>query len=338
MTAYILRRIVTAIIVVLIVSFVTFLIFFKVPELAGQSTDNLAAQYVGRNPSQEAIDAVKRNLGFDKSIFVQYWDFTKGIFVGRTFQYGPDAARCEVPCFGYSFKNHLPVWPDLTSRLTVTLSLALGAAVIWLIGGVTVGVISALRRGRPVDRISMFIALAGVSLPIFFTGLLVKAIFVYGPSWLNIYTEIVYVPFTDNPLTWASNLFLPWVTLAFLYAALYARLTRAGMLETMGEDYIRTARAKGLGERRVVVKHGLRAALTPIVTIFGLDFGLLLGGAVLTETVFNLPGLGQYAYTAIQNNDLPQILGVTLVAAFFVVFLNLIVDVFYAAIDPRVRY
>ena len=183
----------------------------------------------------------------------------------------------------------------------------------------------------------MIIALAGVSLPIFFTGLLVKAIFVYGPNWLHLYDEIAYVPFDQNPLSWASNLFLPWVTLAFLYAALYARLTRAGMLETMGEDYIRTARAKGLTERRVIFKHGLRSALTPIVTIFGLDFGLLLGGAVLTERVFNLPGIGAYAVQAISNNDLPQILGVTLLAAFFVVFANLVVDVVYAVVDPRVR-
>ena len=338
MTAYIIRRFISAIILILVVSFVTFVIFFEVPKLGGQTTTQLASQYVGRNPSPTAIQAVKKNLGFDQSIFVQYWDFTKGIFVGRTFKYGPDAAHCGVPCFGYSFKNHLPVWPDITSRVSVTLSLAIGAAVIWLVGGVTVGVISALRRGRPVDRISMTIALAGVSLPIFFTGLLAKAIFVYGPSWLNLYTDIHYVAFTDNPLKWAENLFLPWVTLAFLYAALYARLTRAGMLETMGEDYIRTARAKGLPERTVVLKHGLRAALTPIVTIFGLDFGLLLGGAVLTERVFSLPGIGAYAFTAISNNDLPQILGVTLVAAFFVVFSNLIVDIVYAAVDPRVRY
>jgi peptide/nickel transport system permease protein len=336
-TAYIIRRFFSAIILILVVSFVTFVIFFEVPKLGGQTTYGLASQYVGRDANPASVRAVEKNLGFDQSIFIQYWDFTKGIFAGRDFKYGPDKAHCGVPCFGYSFKNHLPVWPDITQRVTVTLSLAIGAAVIWLIGGVTVGVISALRRGRPVDRISMTIALAGVSLPIFFTGLLSKAIFVYGPSWLNLYTEVKYVDFTSNPLHWAENLFLPWVTLAFLYAALYARLTRAGMLETMSEDYIRTARAKGLAERQVIVKHGLRAALTPIVTIFGLDFGLLLGGAVLTERVFNLPGIGAYAFQAIQNNDLPQILGVTLVAAFFVVFSNLVVDIVYAAVDPRVR-
>lgn len=337
MIAYIIRRFIAAILLLLVVTFVTFVIFFEIPRLAGESTTQLAAQYVGRNPSPEAIAAVKKNLGFDLPLYEQFWHFVKQIFVGAHFKYGPDAAYCKVPCFGYSFKNHLPVWPDITSRVTVTLSLAIGAAVIWLIAGVTIGVISALRRGSAIDRLSMTVALVGVSLPIFFTGLLAKAIFVYGPGWLNLYNDITYVSFTKNPLTWASNLFLPWVTLAFLYAALYARLTRAGMLETMSEDYIRTARAKGLIERKVIVKHGLRAALTPIVTIFGLDFGLLLGGAVLTETVFNLPGIGQYAYQAIENNDLPQILGVTILAAFFVVFANMVVDIVYAVVDPRVR-
>lgn len=325
-------------ILLFVVAAATFVVFFKVPTIAGETTDQLATQYVGRNPSPEAVAAVKKNLGFDQPLYTQFWAFVKGLFAGRDFKFGPDKAHCGVPCFGYSFKNHLPVWPDITSRVTVTLSLAIGAAIIWLVAGVTVGVISALRRGSVVDRLSMTIALAGVSLPIFFTGLLAKAIFVYGPSWLNLYTEIVYTPISDSPIKWAENLFLPWVTLAFLYAALYARLTRAGMLETMGEDYIRTARAKGLRERKVIFKHGLRSALTPIVTIFGLDFGLLLGGAVLTESVFNLPGIGQYAFQAISANDLPQVLGVTMVAAFFVVFANLVVDVVYAVVDPRVRY
>jgi peptide/nickel transport system permease protein len=180
----------------------------------------------------------------------------------------------------------------------------------------------------------MTVALAGVSLPIFFTGLLSLALFSY--RW-PIFQNVHYVPITDNPLDWARNLVLPWITLAFLYAALYARLTRAGMLETMNEDYIRTARAKGLPERTVVLRHGLRAALTPIVTIFGLDLGLLLGGAVLTETTFSLPGIGVFAIDAVNQNDLPKVLGVTMIGAFFIVMANLAVDVVYAAIDPRVR-
>jgi peptide/nickel transport system permease protein len=207
--------------------------------------------------------------------------------------------------------------------------------VLWVTGGVSIGVLSALRRGSFFDRFSMGVALAGVSLPVFFTGLIALELFSY--KW-SVFPNVHYVGITTNPLLWARNLVLPWVTLAFLYAALYARLTRAGMLETMGEDYIRTARAKGLPERQVVVKHGLRAALTPIVTIFGLDLGLLLGGAILTETTFSLPGLGQFTILAIQNQDLPEILGVVMIASFFIVIANMIVDILYAIVDPRVRF
>jgi peptide/nickel transport system permease protein len=222
----------------------------------------------------------------------------------------------------------------MVSALPVTVSLALGAAIFWLLGGVSIGVLSALRRGSIFDRFSMGVALAGVSLPIFFTGLISLELFSY--KW-PLFPNVEYVNIAVNPLLWARNLVLPWVTLAFLYAALYARLTRAGMLETMNEDYIRTARAKGLRERSVVVKHGLRAALTPILTIFGMDLGLLLGGAILTESTFSLPGLGQFTVLAIQNQDFPEIMGVVMLAAFFIVIANMLVDILYAAIDPRVR-
>jgi peptide/nickel transport system permease protein len=219
--------------------------------------------------------------------------------------------------------------------MTVTVSLAAGAAVIWLAAGVATGVLSALRRGSVFDRAAMSVALAGVSLPIFFTGLLSLSIFAYQ---LHLFPGGgSFTPITQDPLTWAYDLTLPWITLAFLFAAGYARLTRAGMLETMNEDFIRTARAKGLPERTVVVKHGLRSALTPIVTIFGLDVGLLLGGAVLTESTYSLPGLGKYAIDAINNNDLPKVLGVTMFAAGFIIVANLVVDLLYAVIDPRVR-
>ena len=179
MTAYIIRRVIAAFLLLFVVSLVTFVIFFEVPKFAGESTSQLAAQYVGRDPSPEAIAAVEKNLGFDQPLLVQYWHFISRIFVGANFKYGPDASYCHVPCFGYSFKTHLEVWPDITSRLPVTLSLALGAAVIWVISGVIVGVISALRPGSIWDRFSMTIALAGVSLPVFFTGLLAKSLFVY---------------------------------------------------------------------------------------------------------------------------------------------------------------
>jgi peptide/nickel transport system permease protein len=319
----------------LLVSAITFAIFFLVPRLAGQTAYQLAAQYVGRNPTPDAIRAVEIKLGLNDPLYLQYGRFVKGIVLGVHYNNGPDVSYCPFPCFGYSFRNQEPVWPQLISDAPVTVSLAIGGAILWLIGGVSIGVLSALRRGSFFDRLSMGIALAGVSLPVFFTGLISLELFSY--KW-SLFPNVHYVGITSNPLLWARNMFLPWVTLAFLYAALYARLTRAGMLETMGEDYIRTARAKGLPERKVIVKHGMRAALTPIVTIFGLDLGLLLGGAILTETTFSFPGLGQFTILAIQNQDLPEIMGVVMIAAFFIVVANMIVDILYAVVDPRVRF
>jgi peptide/nickel transport system permease protein len=317
------------------VSVVTFSIFFLVPRLAGASADDLASRYVGRSAGEEEIHQTAEKLGFDDPLPVQYGRFAKGLVAGADYSTGPTTEHCPAPCFGYSFVTHNPVWPELLDRLPVTASLALGAAVIWLLAGVGTGVLSALRKGSFFDRAAMTVALGGVSLPIFFTGLLSLTIFSYGLHWTAPGSS--YTPLQENPARWAYDLLLPWITLAFLYAALYARLTRAGMLETMNEDYIRTARAKGLSEPRVVVKHGLRPALTPILTIFGLDLGLLLGGAVLTESTFSLNGIGRYAVLAITSNDLPKVMGVTLIAAFFIIFANLAVDILYAVLDPRVR-
>src|ERR1700744_4052368 len=279
MIFFIIRRLFLTVILLLLVSMITFAIFFLVPRLAGQTSYQLAAQYVGRNPVPSEIQAVETKLGLNEPIYLQYGRYVKGIVLGTHYNAGTDVSYCPFPCFGYSFRNDQPVWPQLVSDAPVTLSLAIGASILWLIGGVAIGVLSSLRRGSIFDRLSMGVALAGVSLPVFFTGLIALELFSY--KW-PIFPNVHYVPLTTNPLLWARNLVLPWLTLAFLYAALYARLTRAAMLETMGEDYIRTARAKGLPERAVVLKHGLRASLTPIVTIFGLDLGLLLGGAILT--------------------------------------------------------
>jgi len=332
--AFIVRRLLAAVILLVVVSMMTFAIFFLVPRLAGMNSDQLALRYVGRGATAESVQATKERLHLDDPLPVQYGRFVQGIVVGDEFNYGPETVKCPPPCFGYSFRNSQPVTALLLDRIPVTASLAFGAAILWLVGGVSVGVLSALRRGSVFDRAAMSTALAGVSLPIYFTGLLSLALFAY--HWKLWPNGVNYVPFTDNPLDWAYNLILPWVTLAFLYAALYARLTRASMLETMNEDYIRTARAKGLRERTVVVKHGMRASLTPILTIFGLDLGLLLGGAVLTESTFSLPGLGQLVVDAVFGNDLPIVLGVVMVASVFVILANLVVDILYAALDPRV--
>jgi peptide/nickel transport system permease protein len=333
-TTFIVRRLIATVLLLIIVSMVTFAIFFLLPKLGGQTTYGLATQYVGRNPTRAAVLQVERQLGLDQPLQVQYWHYLRAIVAGEHYTAGPHSVYCPPPCFGYSFRSQQPVWPQMVSDAPVTVSLALGAAVIWLIGGVVVGVISALKRGTIFDRLSMGAALAGVSLPIFFTGLVSLELFSY--KW-PIFPNVQFVALTDNPLLWARNLVLPWVTLAFLYAALYARLTRAGMLETMNEDYIRTARAKGLPERTVIGKHALRAVLTPIITIFGLDLGLLLGGAVLTETTFSLHGLGFFTIQAIQNQDFPEIMGVVMLASFFIVIANMIVDILYAIVDPRVR-
>jgi peptide/nickel transport system permease protein len=333
--AYIVRRLLWAVGLLVVLSMVTFSIFYLVPRLGGATPETLASRYVGRAATAETVHLAAERLGLLDPVPVQYWNWLKGVVVGAEYDYGAGVEHCPAPCLGYSFITRQPVWPELLDRAPVTISLAFGASIIWLVAGVSVGVISALRRGTVFDRAAMGVALAGVSLPIFFTGLIALAFFSYrlgitapGGS---------YVPFAENPAQWAYALLLPWITLAFLFSAQYARLTRAGMLETMTEDYIRTARAKGLPERRVVLKHALRGALTPVLTIFGLDVGLLLAGAVLTEKTFSLNGLGKYGYDAIVNGDLPKILGVTLVAGFFVIMANLIVDLLYGVIDPRVR-
>jgi peptide/nickel transport system permease protein len=332
---FIVRRLIAAVFLLVIVSMIIFSIFFLLPKLGGQTNYGLATQYVGRNPTRSAVLQMEAQLGLTKPIIVQYWDYLKAIAVGGHYGTGAGSTYCPPPCFGYSFKNQQPVWPMMVSDIPVTLSLAIGAAIIWLISGIAIGVVSALKRGTIFDRLSMGVALAGVSLPIFFTGLVSLELFSY--KW-PVFPNVQFVAFTQNPLLWARNLVLPWITLSFLYAALYARLTRSGMLETMNEDYIRTARAKGLPERTVIGKHALRAVLTPIITIFGMDLGLLLGGAILTEYTFSLHGLGLFTIEAVQNQDFPEIMGVVMLGAFFIVIANLIVDVLYAVADPRVRY
>ena len=329
MGRYIVRRLIGVVALVFVVMTITFAIFFLVPA----SPATLAC---GKSCSPERIADIEAKLGLDKPVFIgtdsQYVQYVKGFFVGREFADG--TVQCDAPCFGVSFQTDQNVRATILDRLPVTISIAIGAAFLWLLIGVSAGILSALKKGKAIDKISMGTALAGVSLPVYLTALVVATIVCGKLDWLE-YPK--YNDFTSNPISWAQGLVLPWFTLAFLYAALYARITRANMIETMGEDYIRTARAKGLSERKVVGKHGLRAALTPIVTIFGLDLGALLGGAVLTESAFGLPGLGRLAIDSIQTVDLPLILGVTVFSAFFIVFANFVVDLVYAAIDPKVR-
>nr|WP_202036392.1 ABC transporter permease [Streptomyces mexicanus] len=313
-----------------VVILAVFCIFFVFPKWAGV---DIAGSFVGKQADPAAVEAVRVKLGLDDPVYSQVWEFFKGIFVGRTYAAGGDVTHCAAPCFGYSFRTQQAVWPVLTDRFPVTLGLALGAAVLWLVFGVAAGVLSALKRGSLWDRGAMVVALAGVSLPIYFTGLLSLAIFSYGLGWI----DGQYVPIGDSFSGWLGGMILPWITLAFLYAAMYARITRATMLEVLGEDYIRTARAKGLTEQVVIRKHAMRSTMTPILTMLGMDLGALIGGAILTETTFSLPGLGQKVLDAIKNQDLPFILGVTLITSLAVLIANLVVDILYAVIDPRVR-
>ncbi|QXJ19898.1 ABC transporter permease [Actinomadura graeca] len=331
MVAFIVRRLLGAVGLLLIISAVTYAIFFLVPRAAGVTSDDIAGRFAGKQPDAATLAAIKDRFGLDDPIPVQYGKFIKAIVVGDTYDTGTEEIDCPAPCLGYSFRTNQSVTDQIVDRAPVTFMIAIGAAVLWVLAGVSIGVVSALRRGTIFDRAAMGIALAGVSLPIFFTGLLSLAFVVH--RW-EILPAVNYNDVTDNPF----NLLLPWICLAFLYAALYARLTRAGMLETMNEDFIRTARAKGLPEKTVVVKHGLRATLTPIMTVFGLDIGLLLGGAIITEKTFSIPGLGQLALDGVNQSDLPVVLGATLTTALFIVLANLVVDVLYGVVDPRVRH
>lgn len=334
MVRYIIRRLLSSALVVLVISILTFLIFQLTPRLTNVSP---VFYYVGKvPPDAEGLKALEHRFGFDLPIPQQYLNYLHGIFFGRNLDDGfGTKVACHAPCLGYSFRQNVAVTKLLGEAVPVSASLAVGAAILWLLAGVTVGAISALKRGSFIDRLSMGLALTAVSLPIFFTGPVLLLIFSYK---LNVLPNLHYVSITQNPLSWARNLILPWVALAFLFAALYARLTRANMLETMSEDYIRTARAKGLPRRTVVIRHALRAALTPIVTIFGIDLGTLIGTTVITETVFNLRGLGKLSVDAVRQQDLPVVLGVTIVASIAVVIANLLVDVVYGIVDPRVSY
>ena len=320
-------RLGSVIVVLLIVSFATYALFYLAPSDPAQLS-------CGRPCTPQSLAAAKAFMGFDSPWWQQYLTFLGAIFVGRTFGTGVTAIHCAAPCFGYSFQENATVNSLIASRLPVTLSLAIGAAVIWLSLGVAIGVLSALKNGSALDRITMAGAIAGVSAPAYLVGLL--AILVFGFT-LNIVPVSGYVPVTTSPVDWAWHLVTPWLVLAFINAAIYARLTRTQMLEVLGEDFIRTARAKGLPERKVVGKHALRNVLLPVITVFGIDLGSLLGGAIITEQVFSMPGLGALLVSAVHQLDLPLLLGCTLFASFAVTIANFLVDLLYGVLDPRAR-
>ena len=322
MVAFIIRRLLWMVALLLVISALTFLIFYELP-----SADP-ALLRAGRQPTPELVASIRQTLGLDEPVYVQYAKYLEKL----VFHFD----------FGYSYQNNVSVREQIFDRVPATVSLAVGGMVFWLLIGLPIGIFAALRAGRLPDKLAMGLALVAISAPVYWLGLVSLYLFseelgkfpllpgqgAY-PSQGNIFSD---------PGTVIPALIMPCLVLSASFAAIYARFLRGNLMEVMSEDYIRTARAKGLRERRVVFRHGVRSAITTIVTILGLDLGILLGGAILTETVFNIPGVGRLAFDAIQKSDLPTVQGTVLMGAFFIILLNLIVDVVYAFLDPRVRY
>jgi len=316
------RRTLFLILVLIVVSLFTFVVFVKLP-----SGDPII-RAIGRHPSPELVAQVRENFGLDQPLYVQYWRFASGMIPWPGLFLDEDVY--------FSYQTRVPVREAIVDRIPVTLALTIGAAILWLAIGIPIGIISAIKRGTLVDRSAMIFALVGVSMPVFWLGLVLLYVFHFWLGWL----PTAGLPQDQSVLQSVVEGYfvLPWFTLAITSAAFYSRMTRGNLIETMGEDYIRTARAKGVSERTVIYRHGLRAALTPIVTMFGMDVAFLLGGAVITESLFQLPGLGQYAIVSLYGADFPAVMGVTMLGTFFIVVANFVVDIVYAFLDPRVRY
>ncbi|MGH3449512.1 MAG: ABC transporter permease [Haloechinothrix sp.] len=317
MLRFLIRRTLYGAVVVWIISIIVFALFFVAP-------NNVARKLAGRQADIQAVHLIREDLGLDRPLLEQYGDFLWGLLHGD---------------LGYSYYSDEPVNSKILEALPITISLAAGAAVIWIVLGVGIGVLSALRPRSIADRAATTFALLFYSMPTFLLGLLLLYFLFYrlhlaGIGW---FPAATYVPLTEEPAQWARHLILSWITLALVLTGTYIRLTRGSMLDTMGEDYIRTARSKGITERRVTIRHGLRSALTPVVTQFGIDFGTLIGGVLITEQVFGLQGLGYLAVNAVVQGDLPVVIGVVMIASVFTVVANVAVDFSYAMLDPRVR-
>src|SRR5437764_8787180 len=315
MLAFLVRRLVGAVLVLIAVSFITYLIFIKIPG------GDPAVRIAGKLATDQNIADIRQKLHLDDPFYEQYWGMMKSLFNGSL----------------VSYSSQLNVVDQIKQGIPATLSLCIGAGIIWLGFGVLVGVISAITAGRWSDRIITLLALIGISMPVFWLGLIVRYIFAQSHPF-SFMPDGEYVGLTSNPWQWFIHLLMPWLVLAILFIGFYGRVLRSNILDTINEDYVRTAKAKGLPYRRVLVRHVLRNSLIPIVTLFGLDFAAVIGGsAILTETVFDLKGVGWYAAQAVQDLDLPPIMGVTIYATFFIVVFSVVVDLMYAYLDPRIR-
>jgi peptide/nickel transport system permease protein len=312
MLRFLVRRILGAIAVLFAISVLVFLIFNVVP------ATNPAQRIAGKNATPQLIKNVEEEWGFDKALPEQYWTQMKLIFTGKV----------------ESFQSHINVDERILEGIPATASLCIGAAIIWLSFGFLFGYLSAVRSGGWLDRGLTVLALIGVSMPVFWLASILLYYFTYK---IEIFPASGYEPLS-NPGKWASHLILPWISLAVLFAGFYSRVLRSSMLDVMNEDYVRTARAKGLSQRRVMTKHVLRNSLIPVITLFGLDFGVLIGGgAIVTESLFNIEGVGLFTAEALQTQDFPSIMAVTIFGAFFIVLFNILVDIAYAYLDPRIR-
>lgn len=312
MLRFLVRRILSGVLVLWLVTTCVFLLFFA-------TSRDPAARFAGKSATPATLGLLRYRMGLDDPLPVQYWHFVTRLLSGD---------------LGYSYATRSPVRGLIGSSLQVTASLVAGAATLWLVIGVVTGVISATRARSVVDRVITVLVLVGISMPVFITALTLLYLLTYR---IRIFPQAGYVPLQDDPVEWLYHLLLPWITGALLQSAFYTRLTRGSLLDVLGEDYVRTARAKGLNERRVIYRHGLRSAITPVLTQFGMDVGASLSGALVTEWVFGLQGLGQLSVRSMTAGDLPVIMAIVLLAALFVVIANIIVDVAYAVLDPRVR-
>jgi peptide/nickel transport system permease protein len=313
MGRFILRRLISMVFVLFAISVLTFLIFNVIPN--GDPAQRMA----GRTPTEAEIQRIREEWGFDESLPVQYVTTMKKVFTGDL----------------VSYFTRLDVGEEIWKGLPRTFALAIGAAILWMVMAVALGLYSAVRAGRFADRGLTVLALIGISMPVFWIGALMNH---YLGFKLGLFPNGGYVPLTEDPIDWAYHLIMPWTALAILFIGFYSRVLRSNVLDTINEDYVRTARAKGISERRVLVLHVLRNSLLPVITLWGLDFGAVVGGgAILTETVFDLQGVGQFAADSIGQLDVPPVLAITMFGAFFIVMLNAIVDVLYAILDPRIR-
>jgi peptide/nickel transport system permease protein len=313
MARFVVRRLLSMVLVLFAVSVLVFLVFNVLP------SGDPAVRMAGKIPTQTQVEAIREEWGFDEPLYVQYATMMKKLFSGDM----------------VSYFTQLSVTEEIWRGLPRTLALSIGAGIIWMAFAIALGIYSALRAGRISERVLTVLSLIGISMPVFWIG----ALFSYYLGYkAGLFPNGGYVEFFDSPAEWVWHLILPWTALSILFIGFYSRVLRADILETMGEDYVRTARAKGLPERQVMLRHVLRNSLIPIITLWGLDFGAVVGGgAILTETVFNLQGVGQYAAESIDQLDLPPIMAVTMFGAFFIVVFNAIVDIAYAALDPRIR-